>query len=323
MIIVTGGAGFIGSQIVRALNQRGRRDILVVEDMRDGRKVRNLAGLDIEDLIDREDFLHRLDAAPSWLAEVDAVLHQGACSTTTEWDGREMLRVNYEYSKSLLSCCLARAIPMIYASSASVYGGGRTFIEERKHEHPLNPYAYSKFLFDEHVRRLLPEPPSQIVGLRYFNVYGPGEFHKDDQASVAFKLYQRLRAGDEALELFAGSHGCADGEHRRDFVFVGDCVAVVLWFLDSPGTSGIYNVGSGRAQSFNDVARAVCKHFGRGEIRYVPMPDHLRGSYQAFTEANLDALRGAGYATAFASVEDGVARYMQWLDAERSADFQP
>jgi len=315
MIIVTGGAGFIGSQLVRALNERGRRDILVVDNMTDGRKVRNLAELDILDLIDCERFLAHLQSERDLGEPVEAIFHQGACSTTTEWDGREMLRVNYEYSKSVLDCCSQREIPLIYASSASVYGGGHTFVEERRHERPLNPYAYSKFLFDEHVRRLLPSTPTQIVGLRYFNVYGPGEFHKDEQASVAFKLYRRMHAGQD-LELFKASHGCADGEHRRDFVWVGDCVSVALWFLDHPDKSGIFNVGTGRAQTFNDVARAVQQHFGRGAIRYVPMPENLHGSYQAFTQADPTALRGIGYSAPFASVEEGVALYMQWLEKQ-------
>jgi ADP-L-glycero-D-manno-heptose 6-epimerase len=315
LIVVTGGAGFIGSQIVRALNARGRTDILVADDLRDGRKVRNLAPCDVADVVDFEDFLATLESGRDLDAPVEAVLHQGACSDTMEWDGRKILRVNYAYSKTLLAWCGERQIPLVYASSASVYGRGQTFVEERKHEDPLNPYAYSKFIFDQHVRRTLPRSRSQIVGLRYFNVYGPGEAHKDAMASVAYKLYHQLRTTGR-LELFGASHGCGPGEHRRDFVWVGDCAAVALWCLDHPEVSGIFNVGSGRAASFNDVARAVIRHFGHGQIQYIPFPENLRASYQAHTEADLSALRAAGYRAPFLEVDQAVPRYMEWLEAQ-------
>jgi ADP-L-glycero-D-manno-heptose 6-epimerase len=317
LIVVTGGAGFIGSQMVRALNARGRRDIIVVDDLRDGRKVHNLAPVDVHDVIDFEDFLATVEAGRDLDAPIEAVLHQGACSSTLEWDGRKILRVNYEYSKALLAYCGERRIPLIYASSASVYGRGQTFVEERKYEEPLNPYAYSKFLFDELVRRTLPHARSQIVGLRYFNVYGPGEAHKDEMASVAFKLFHQLRASGR-LELFGASHGCEPGEQRRDFVWVGDCTSVALWCLDHPDVRGIFNVGSGRAHAFNDVARAIIRHFGYGQIQYIPFPEQLSASYQARTEANLSALRAAGYGAAFADVDEAVPRYMEWLEAQSS-----
>jgi ADP-L-glycero-D-manno-heptose 6-epimerase len=316
LIVVTGGAGFIGSQIVRALNARGRSDILVVDDLRDGRKVRNLAPVDVHDVVDFESFLETVESGRELDAPIEAVLHQGACSDTMEWDGRKILRVNYEYSKALLAYCGERQIPLVYASSASVYGRGQTFVEERKHEDPLNPYAYSKFLFDQLVRRTLPAARGQVVGLRYFNVYGPGEAHKDAMASVAYKLFHQLHASGR-LELFGASHGCGPGEQRRDFVWVGDCASVALWCLDHPEVRGIFNVGSGRAHTFNDVARAIIRHFGQGQIQYIPFPEDLRASYQARTEADLSALRAAGYRAPFASVDEAVPRYMEWLEAQR------
>jgi ADP-L-glycero-D-manno-heptose 6-epimerase len=313
LIIVTGGAGFIGSQIVRALNARGRRDVLVVDHLEDGRKVRNLASLDVWDVVDRDVFLAWITGGHAFGEAIDAVLHQGACSNTMEWDGRRMMRLNYDYSKALLEYCTARRIPLIYASSASVYGRGQTFVEERKYETPLNPYAYSKLLFDERVRRALPRGESQIAGLRYFNVYGPGEQHKGAMASIAFKLYRQLAAHGH-LELFGASHGCGPGEHRRDFVWVEDCAAVALWLLDHSEVSGVFNVGTGRAQSFNEVARAVATYFGRGEVRYVPCPEALLSSYQAYTQADVSRLRGAGCDLPFLAVEDAVPRYMRWLE---------
>jgi ADP-L-glycero-D-manno-heptose 6-epimerase len=230
-----------------------------------------------------------------------------------EWDGRAMLRANYDYSKSLLQYCLQRRIRFIYASSASVYGAGKIFVEERQHESPLNPYAYSKFLFDQLVRRLQPGFRSQVAGLRYFNVYGPRESHKGEMASVAFKLSRQLQETGK-LRLFVGTDGYGDGAQLRDFVWVKDCVAVNLWLLDHPECSGIFNVGTGRAQTFNDVARAVIAYFGRGEIEYIPLPAQLAGSYQSYTQADIGALRRAGYDAPFLSVEEGVPLYMEALE---------
>lgn len=313
MIIVTGGAGFIGSNLVKTLNERGRRDIIVVDDLSDGRKFVNLADCEIADYLDKDDFLARLSAGEDFAAPVDAVFHEGACSTTTEWDGRFMMQNNYEYSKVLLHYCLERRIPFLYASSASVYGGGSVFSERREHEQPLNVYGYSKFLFDQYVRRLLPSAESQIVGFRYFNVYGPREQHKGGMASVAFHVNNQVKESGVA-RLFEGCDGYANGEQRRDFVYVADAVAVNLWFMEHPGKSGIFNLGTGRSQPFNDVAAAVIAHHGRGEIQYIPFPEHLKGAYQSFTEADISALREAGYTAPFKSVEEGVADYMQWLN---------
>ena len=315
MIIVTGGAGFIGSNIVKELNQRGRTDILVVDDLSDGTKFRNLTDCEILDYIDKDEFLAKIASDSHAFRHVQAILHQGACSTTTEWDGRFMMRNNYDYSKTLLHFCLPRSIPFLYASSASVYGAGQIFREERAHESPLNVYGYSKFLFDQYARRFLAEQKSQIVGLRYFNVYGPREQHKGSMASVAFHFNSQIAAGQN-VKLFDGCDGYGNGEQRRDFVYVGDVVNVNLWFLDHPNKSGIFNLGTGRSQSFNDKARAVIAWHGKGEIEYIPFPEHLKGRYQSFTQADISALRAAGYTKEFATVEQGVKQY---LDAMRSA----
>lgn len=312
MIVVTGGAGFIGSNLVRGLNDRGQSDLLVVDDLEEGRKFQNLADCEIADLVDKDVFLERLesDGLPD---SVEAVFHQGACSNTMESDGRYLMRVNYEYSKKLLEYCVRKRIPFLYASSAAVYGSGETFEEERRFEAPINLYAYSKFLFDQYVRRLLPKLPNQVLGLRYFNVYGPRESHKGEMTSVAYKAQRQILERGR-IELFEGTDGYGDGEQRRDFVWVEDAVSVNLWFLEHPELSGIFNVGTGRAQSFNELARAVIAYHGRGEIVYVPLPEKLRGSYQSFTQANLSALRKAGYTAPFHSVEEAVPRYLSWLE---------
>ena len=314
MIIVTGGAGFIGSNIVRGLNERGREDILVVDDLKDGTKFLNLVDCEILDYLDKDDFIARVRSRGGFGEPVEAIFHEGACSATTEWDGVYMMGNNYEYSKTLLHYCLEQRAAYLYASSASVYGGGEVFSESREHESPLNVYGYSKFLFDQYVRRILPQAGSQIVGFRYFNVYGPREQHKGSMASVAFHLSQQLSAG-ENLRLFAGCDGYGDGEQRRDFIYIDDVVDVNLWFLDNPERSGIINLGTGSSQRFKDVATAVIGWFGRGEIEYIPFPDHLRGRYQSFTEADISSLRALGYERRFRAVEEGVPRYMDWLQA--------
>jgi ADP-L-glycero-D-manno-heptose 6-epimerase len=313
MFIVTGGAGFIGSNLVKALNARGISDILVVDDLKDGTKFRNLADCDIVDYQDRHDFMRRIQAGFNF-GQVEGLIHEGACSATTEWDGEFVMKNNFDYSKALLHWSQVNNAPFIYASSASVYGMGPVFKEERPYERPLNMYAYSKFQFDQYIRRYRPVLNGQVVGLRYFNVYGPREQHKGSMASVAFHLHNQLRSGVDAVKLFEGTDGYANGEQVRDFIHVEDTVKVKLWLLDHPGVSGIFNVGTGRAQSFNDVARAVIKHHGRGHINYIPFPDHLKGRYQSYTQADIGALRAAGYSEAFLSVEDGVAKYLEWLE---------
>ena len=319
MIIVTGAAGFIGSNIVAGLNARGERDILVVDDLADGRKCLNLADLDFSDYLEYDDLLARIESGAD-LGDVTAVFHQGACSDTTEWDGRYVMDRNYRYSKSLHDWCVARGIPFIYASSASVYGMGPDFVEQRAAERPLNMYAFSKFAFDQYVRAQSAKVNSQVAGLRYFNVYGPREQHKGKMASVAWHFSRQIEdSGD--CRLFEGSDGYGDGEQRRDFVYVGDCVDVNLWLLDS-GVSGIFNCGTGRSQTFNDVADAVTAWYGRGEKRYIEFPASLIGRYQSFTQADVNALRHAGYGRAFATVEEGVRRYLDWL-AEHGAAEAP
>jgi len=312
MYIVTGGAGFIGGNMVKALNARGINDILVVDDLKDGTKFVNLADCDIVDYLDRNEFLRRVVEGRDF-GRVEAVIHEGACSATTEWDGEFVMNNNFEYSKTLLLWCQAREAPFIYASSASVYGMGPVFSEAREHERPLNMYAYSKFQFDQYLRHYQSALTSQVCGLRYFNVYGPREQHKGSMASVAYHFHNQILS-EGRVRLFAGTDGYADGEQLRDFIHVDDAVAVKLWLLDNPQVSGVFNVGTGRAQSFNDVARAVIAHHGRGEIEYIPFPEHLKGRYQSYTQADIGRLRQVGYDRAFMSVEEGVPKYLTWLE---------
>ena len=321
MIIVTGGLGFIGSNIVHILNRLGIDDILVVDDFTDGAKFINIADARIADYMEKDEFLARIIAGEDFGGPLRAILHQGACSTTTEWDGRFMMANNYQYSKEVLLYCLAKRVPLLYASSAAIYGGGTTFVEDPEYDRPLNVYGYSKALFDQYVRRILPSASCQIAGFRYFNVYGPREQHKGSMASVAFHLHNQLMVGD-SVKLFTGSGGYGDGEQRRDFVYVEDVINVLLWFLDHPEKSGIFNIGTGSAQSFNDVARAVMATHGRGQLHYIPFPENLKGRYQSFTEANISRLRDMGYDGTFRPVEDGVALYVRWLQLQEAADNQ-
>ncbi|ORU94161.1 MAG: ADP-L-glycero-D-mannoheptose-6-epimerase [Cycloclasticus sp. symbiont of Bathymodiolus heckerae] len=311
MIIVTGGAGFIGSNIVQGLNEKGITDILVVDDLKDGAKFKNIVDGRIADYMDKDDFLDCVLGGDLDGVAIEAIFHEGACSSTTEWDGQFMMENNYEYSKTLFHFCQENNVPFIYASSASVYGGGSVFKEDLVNEEPLNVYGYSKFLFDQYVRSQTLK--CQVVGLRYFNVYGPREQHKGSMASVAFHLNnQLLEKGD--IKLFAGCDGYGDGEQVRDFVYVDDVVGVNLWFLDNPAVSGIFNCGTGKSQPFNDVAKAVLDYHQKGELSYIPFPDHLVGHYQSFTEADLTALRAAGCEHVFKTVDEGVQSYMKWLN---------
>ena len=318
--VVTGAAGFIGSRLVEALNRAGVTDIVAVDNLSRSDKVANLARLEIADFIDKNEFLERLE---SFDGAVEAVLHQGACSDTMEADGRYMMANNYRYSKTLLDWCQDAEVPLLYASSASVYGAGPEFREERACERPLNVYGYSKFLFDQLVRRALPGKSAQIAGFRYFNVYGPNEAHKGRMSSVAFHAYRQLLASGK-VQLFEGSAGYGNGEQRRDFVHVDDVVEVNLWFLEHRGVSGIFNCGTGRAQTFNQLAAAAINAVQgteltarelaqRGLLEYVPFPPGLKERYQSFTEADLGRLRGAGYPGEFRGVEEGVASYIREL----------
>lgn len=316
MIVVTGGAGFIGSNVILALNARGYDDILAIDNLSNGIKYKNLVDCRIADYQDKAEFLQNLRGGAFQSCRIEAVFHQGACSTTTEWDGRYMMENNYQYTKTLFHYCQQHKIPFIYASSAAVYGGSGVFKEQSQYEAPLNVYGYSKLQFDHYLRRFLPELSAPVVGLRYFNVYGPREAHKCSMASVAFHLNRQLQDGDIA-RLFEGCDGYANGEQRRDFVYVGDIAALNLWFLDHPEVSGIFNAGTGKSQTFNDVANAVIAYHGRGAIQYITFPEHLKGCYQSFTEADLSALRAAGCELRFKSVEEGVQLYMQWLHAQQ------
>lgn len=307
MYLVTGGAGFIGSHLVRALNERGVTNILVVDDLTRGAKCANLADCQIADFIDREEFFQRLEAG-RLDRSIKRIFHQGACTDTLERNGRELLRLNFTFSKLLLRNALTRGIPFVYASSAAIYGNATAFTEDPPNERPLNPYGYSKLVFDQHVRRILPRAETPVVGLRYFNVYGPREQHKGRMASMVYHVYDQLeRLG--AAQLFQGTAGWGDGEQRRDFVYVEDVVRANLFFGDaSPPRRGIFNVGSGTSISFNDLVRRVGAHQGGAEIEYVPCPDRIFRQYQSYTEADLTRLRAAGYHAAFTPIEVGLAK---------------
>lgn len=311
MIVVTGGAGFIGSNIVKALNALGRSDILVVDNLKNGKKFINIADCDIADYLDKDDFQARIFAEEA-LPKIDCVFHEGACSATTEWDGKYVMDNNYEYSKDLLHYCLDRKIPFLYASSAATYGDGPVFIEERQYEKPLNVYGYSKFQFDQYVRQILPKAQSQIVGFRYFNVYGPREQHKGDMASVAFKLHNQILRGENP-KLFGEYDGYGPGMQTRDFVYIEDVVKVNLWFMANPDKSGIFNLGPAAAEPFKHVAEAVIQFHGKGQIEFIPFPEHLKGAYQSFTQADNSRLRQAGYSDTFHTVAEGVHKYLSWL----------
>ena len=325
-IVVTGAAGFIGSNLVKALNARGETDIIAVDELGQADKFRNLADCDIADYFDRDEFLFRVGNG-DFDDDISAVFHQGACSDTMATDGRFMLRNNYRYSVTLLEHCQDNDVPFLYASSASVYGAGTVFREDRVNEAPLNVYGYSKALFDQYVRRLLPERTAQIAGFRYFNVYGPREAHKGRMASVAHHFINQYR-NDGRVRLFEGSGGYPDGEQRRDFIHVDDVVAANLDFFGHAERSGIFNLGTGTAATFNAVARATvnaCRRaagdppralselVGEGTIAYVPMPDALTGKYQSFTQADLSRLRAAGYDAPMSSIDEGVPRYVESL----------
>ncbi len=312
MIIVTGAAGFIGSNIIKGLNAEGTSNILAVGDLTDGHKFQNLATCDYRDYLDYEYFLEKMKRNESFSESIEAIFHEGACSDTTEWDGRYMMRNNYEYTKTLFHYCLEHQVPFLYASSAAVYGGSDVFRESDTKQTPLNVYGYSKWKFDQYMLKYLPKVRSPVVGFRYFNVYGPQEQHKGTMSSVAYHFMNQLFDND-IVRLFEGSHGYADGEQLRDFISIDDVVKVNLWFYKNAGKSGIYNVGTGKAQSFNDVARTLIQQHGSGRIEYIPFPEHLKAAYQSFTQADISALRFAGYDAEFDSLETALANYYQWF----------
>lgn len=334
-VVVTGASGFIGSNLVIGLNKLGIDDVIAVDHLKNGPKFRNLVDASISDYFDKSDFYARF--ARGEFGKVDAVFHQGACSDTMEHDGRYMLDNNYRASKDLLDACLAQGTRLLYASSAATYGGSSAFSEDSANERPLNVYGYSKLLFDQIVRRTLrntkPKPKTQIAGFRYFNVYGPREQHKGRMASVAFHHFHQFRA-EGHVKLFGDYNGYGPGLQERDFVSVDDVVAVNLWFLQHPQASGIFNLGSGRAQPFNDVAHAtvnasralagelaltLAEQVEQGLVRYIAFPDALVGKYQCHTEADLTRLRAVGCDHAFADVSTGTTRYVQWLAQQPAA----
>ena len=327
MIVITGGAGFIGSNLVKAINESSADDVLVVDNMSNTAKIANLADCTIADYRDKQDFYQsavKFEKIPG----LEAVLHQGACSDTMVSDGRYVMQNNYQYSKVLLEYCQHFKVPYLYASSASVYGANQTFVENAEYEKPLNAYAYSKLAFDQHLRSKQHDINIPVVGLRYFNVYGPKEQHKGRMASVAFHFFNQLKSKGK-VSLFCGSDGYANGQQLRDFVSVEDVVKVNLFFLKNPQLSGIFNLGTGNSQSFNDVARAVVNYMqakngepelsldsirDKGLIDYIDFPENLKGKYQSFTQADISKLNKAGYDEKFLSVEQGVKNYMTWLD---------
>ena len=328
-VVVTGAAGMIGSNIVHGLNAIGIDDVIAVDDLTDGPKYRNLLGARLSDYFDRGEFYTRF--AKGEFGRIEAVLHQGACSDTMEHNGRFMMDTNYRCSKDLLDACQLRGTRLLYASSAATYGGSASFREEPDFERPLNIYGYSKLLFDNVVRRMLTAARSgqsvQVAGFRYFNVYGPREQHKGRMASVAFHHFNQFRDTGK-VQLFGAHGGYGAGQQSRDFVFVDDVVAVNLWFLQHPGASGIFNLGTGSAQPFNDVAVAtvnaaralrgeaalpLAELVGQGLIDYIAFPAALVGKYQSFTQADLTRLRATGCDHRFADVATGIRAYSGWL----------
>jgi len=311
MIIVTGGAGFIGANLVRSLLEI-KKEILVVEELnRYEKKFRNIENLEILDCIGHDVFLKNLNNG-KYNNKIEHIFHLGACSKTTEPDRDYVMEMNLNYSKSILEHSSNNNINLVYASSASVYGEGNTFAENPENESSLNHYSESKLLFDNYVRANFNKINSQVVGLRYFNVYGPYEQHKEVMSSVIYHFSNQHKS-QGMLKLFRGSHGYADGEQRRDFVYVKDTVDIKIWFLHNH-KSGIFNVGTGKSRSFNDVANAVIDFYGSGHIEYIDFPDGLEKQYQAFTEADMTNLKNIGYTKDATELEEGVKQYLSFLN---------
>lgn len=333
IIAVTGAAGFIGSNVIKELNRRGFYDIIAVDNLTNGDKAKNLADLEILDFIDKEDFIQAV-VEGEYNNQIDYIFHQGACSATTESDGRYMMKNNYEYSCLLLEFAQKNEVPMIYASSAATYGASPIFVESRENEVPLNVYGYSKMLFDQTVRRYFDAGlRSPIVGLKYFNVYGHREFHKGRMASVVlhhFKQYQEFGT----VKLFEGCQGYDNGKQSRDFISVEDVVKVNMHFFEnhtqSPNeVSGIFNCGTGKARSFNDLSLATInacrKHEGLnqidlstaielGIIEYIQFPGDLADKYQCFTQSDNNNLTKFGkYKNEFLTLEQGIENYVDLL----------
>ncbi len=323
MIIVTGGAGFIGSNLVHELNRMGEREILVVDNLAPaanlsganpaGPKFVNLRGAEYADYMDKVEFRRAMAAGDFDRMSIRAIFHQGACSNTLEDDGRYMMDNNFTYSKEVLAFATRFGIPLVYASTAAVYGLSEEFAPVAANERPLNVYGYSKLVFDNYVRRRTAEKSleSTVVGMRYFNVYGPREQHKGRMASVIHHFTRELRETG-VIRMFRGSGGFADGEQRRDFVFVKDLCRINLYFAGllperpAPAVQAVVNAGTGEARTFKAVAEALMQVHGAGRIEFIPFPGDLKNRYQHFTEADVAGLRGAGYAAPFTTLEEGV-----------------
>ena len=310
MIIVTGSNGFIGSNLISSLNQIDEKEIIAVDDLSNKKNLRNISHCDITDLLDIKEFEKAIKNNTLPVRKLSTIFHQGACSDTMEWDAEYILNNNYNFSKLILSYALSKQSSLIYASSAALYGKGKNFTENRKNEEPINLYAYSKYLFDQYVRKKLKESSSQIVGLRYFNVYGPNEAR---MASVAYHLNQQLKEGD-TVKLFEGWDGYKAGQQKRDFVYVDDIIKVNLWFKKNKNISGIFNVGTGKSQTFNEVAEAVIDWNKKGTIKFITFPEQLKDSYQSFTEADIKKLREVGYQEKFLDVKEGIKLYLDKLN---------
>lgn len=305
MILVTGGAGFIGSNIVKGLNNEGIDDILISDNLSNGVKHKNLNKIKFKDYIDKTD----LDLDDFFGGnKVEAVFHQGACSSTTETDGKYMMKNNYEYTKNIFKACQKHKVRLFYASSASVYGNGdKGFKENEICEYPLNVYAFSKYQFDRYFNANSSGLEAQTVGLRYFNVYGPQENHKGKMASVAFHLFNQIQNG-ETMKLFEGS-----ADIKRDFIYVDDVVSVNMFFFFNREISGIFNCGTGKAESFCEIAYALSEIYPYAKFEYIPFPEHLKGKYQKFTEGDISKLREAGYDKPFVSLNSGTKKYAEIL----------
>jgi ADP-L-glycero-D-manno-heptose 6-epimerase len=316
MIIVTGAAGFIGSNLIRKLNAEGQNNIIAVDDLKDGWKIHNLTGSKIKDFYQKDEFLSIIEKNGTLFKEASVVYHLGACSSTTEWDGEYLHYNNYRYSQKLFDFSNKNKIKFIYASSASVYGlGHHGFLEIPECEKPINAYAYSKWLFDNYLRREI-NIKTIYAGFRFFNVYGPGEFHKGKMASVVKHFYDSAR-DKKTISLFGASPGYAEGEHKRDFIHVDDCVDVLLWAAKNIKQSDILNLGTGQARTFNDLAKVFTNYYDDKNINinleYIPFPEHLKKAYQNFTCADISRLRKHGYLDDFMKIEQGIPKYIDML----------
>lgn len=312
MIVITGAAGFIGSAIVWRLNQLGKNNIIIVDELGTDEKWKNLVNLDYEDFINKDVFIDKLETGPDF--KIDAIIHMGANSSTTEKDADHLMKNNFEYTKKLALYSVNKNVRFVYASSAATYGDGSLGFDDKdelcKKLRPLNMYGYSKNLFD--IWALKKNMLDKIAGIKFFNVYGPNEYHKADMRSVVHKAFEQIRDTGK-VRLFKSRHNdYKDGEQKRDFVYIKDAVDMTLFFLDNREINGLYNVGSGKARTWNDLVAAIFNALGKPvNIEYIDLPDHLANKYQYFTEAKLDKIKKAGYSSEISSLEEGVTDYVK------------